>query len=417
MIDVFSDIVARNRRGEAVAIPSVCSAHEGVLEASLRLAERLDRRLVVEATSNQVNQFGGYTGLRPRDFVELVRRAARKTGTDFDRVALGGDHLGTQVWREERADVALAFAADMVADYVGAGFHKIHLDCSEGCKGEPAQLPDATTADRSAALARRCMEAGEESSLIFVVGTEVPPPGGARADESEDIPATTPQRALATLEAHREAFHQHGIEDEVARIAGLVVQPGVEFSPTQVHHLPLERDPGIIDVLDRWPGVCLEAHSTDYQHNEAFPRLAEIGFAFQKVGPALTFAWREAIYRLDLLRVVAGWGEPVVVPAMEALMLEDPRYWQAHYHGCDEDLRVQRHFGLADRIRYYWPNARAAAAVDAVLEDMRARRLPDMLVRQVFPQAIIEASEQIPLPVPDALVAASVEVALKPYFF
>ena len=222
MTNILRDIIQRNRAGHTVAIPSVCSSQPDVILASLLRAQTLDRHIVIEATSNQVNQDGGYTGMRPADFMAFVHRIARDAGVDRERIQFGGDHLGPQAWRSENPDVALAKAHALVAGYVQAGFTKIHLDCSEGCAGEPAQLDDAITSGRSADLARTCANLSDD--LMFVVGTEVPPPGGARTDESGDIAPTSPDAARATLAAHMDVFG-----DLASQIGGLVVQPGVEF--------------------------------------------------------------------------------------------------------------------------------------------------------------------------------------------
>lgn len=408
-------IIARNRAGEPVAIPSVCTAHPEALEASLTLAETLDQPIVVEATSNQVNQDGGYTGLRPAEFISFVKEIAAKSHVRHERILFGGDHLGPQAWHKLPAEQAMDKAHRMVADYAAAGFTKIHLDCSEGCQGEPAQLPDEITATRSAALAATALKhTPAPDQLLFVIGTEVPPPGGARTDDHGDITPTTPDSAKSTLAAHRAAFQAANIPLDL--IGGLVVQPGVEFSPMEVHHLPLSRDPGLLTALADWPNVCLEAHSTDYQHPDAYPRLAELGFAFQKVGPALTFAWREALYALDTIRAQNGWAKGRSLPdTMEEVMLQNPAYWQAHIHGSDQ--RLQRHFGLADRIRYYWPDARAQAAVDRLLTDLQDKRLPDPLLLAHFREGEIAIARSSPYPLPRALALARVQTALRPYFF
>ncbi|MBN8631407.1 MAG: class II D-tagatose-bisphosphate aldolase, non-catalytic subunit [Rhodobacterales bacterium] len=410
-------MIARNRAGEAVAIPSVCTAHPDALEASLTLAETLDQPIVVEATSNQVNQDGGYTGLRPADFIAFVECIASRARVDPTRILFGGDHLGPQAWRKLPASGAMEKAHRMVADYAAAGFTKIHLDCSEGCAGEPAQLPDAITASRSAALAATALEhASDPAKLIFVIGTEVPPPGGARTDDHGDIPPTTPDAAKATLAAHREAFSALNLP--LSQIGGLVVQPGVEFSPMEVHHLPLARDPHLLDALAGWPDLCLEAHSTDYQHTAAYPRLAELGFAFQKVGPALTFAWREALYALDAIRCQNGWASgPSLADRMEAVMLENPAYWQAHIHGHTADPRTERHFGLADRIRYYWPHPMAQEAVQRLMSDLADKRLPDPVLAAHFRADEIASARASHYALPRALALARVQTALRPYFF
>lgn len=408
-------IIAQNRAGEPIAIPSVCTAHPDALEASLTLAQALDQPIVVEATSNQVNQDGGYTGLKPADFISFVQDIAAKAHVTHERILFGGDHLGPQAWRKLPADQAMDKAHRMVADYAAAGFTKIHLDCSEGCAGEPAQLPDAITATRSAALAATALQhAPDPDHLLFVIGTEVPPPGGARTDDHGDIPPTTPTSAKATLAAHAEAFQAANIPLDL--IGGLVVQPGVEFSPMEIHHLPLARDPGLLTALTDWPQVCLEAHSTDYQHAQAYPRLAELGFAFQKVGPALTFAWREALYALDTIRAQNGWATgPSLPDSMEEVMLANPAHWQAHIHGPDP--RLQRHFGLADRIRYYWPDPKAQRAVDKLLTDLKDKHLPDPLLLAHFRPDEIAIARESRHSLPRALALARVQTALRPYFF
>ncbi len=404
MTNALRDIISRNRAGQTAAIPSVCSAQPDVLHASLVLAERLDREIVIEATSNQVNQDGGYTGMTPSAFIKFVNTTADSAGVDRSRIIFGGDHLGPQAWRAQDAETALAKADVMVRAYVSAGFGKIHLDCSEGCAGEPAQLGDEITAERSARLARMCNEAGDD--VLFVVGTEVPPPGGARVDETGDIPPTSPIAARDTLLAHDAAFG-----DMAGQIGGLVVQPGVEFSPTAVHALPLDRDPGLLDALHDHPHVCLEAHSTDYQDPAVFPRLADLGFAFQKVGPALTFAYRAALYALDRL----GSPQGALEAEMDAVMLANPKNWQGHYSGDDEALYQQRHFGLADRIRYYWPNERALAAVQT-LKTSIAAPIPDALLTQVFDTDVLDRAEALTGSQIDRLIHAQIECALAPYF-
>lgn len=419
MTQILRRIIAENRAGRCAAIPSVCSAHPAVIEASLRLAKSLDAPIVIEATSNQVNQDGGYTGMTAPDFISFVSGIAQSAGAAPQRIVFGGDHLGPQAWRAQPAAAAMEKARDLVASYAAAGFTKLHLDCSEGCAGEAAQLPDAQTAQRSADLAAVALRAAPNpNDLIFVIGTEVPPPGGARADEGGDIPATTPAAAQATLAAHKAAFDSAGIGAAWPQIGGLVVQPGVEFSPTHIHHLPMHRDPMVLSALQNDPHICLEAHSTDYQHPAAYPRLAQLGFAFQKVGPALTFAWREALYALDTIRAQHGRQRgPSLPDVMEALMLAEPKYWQGHYPSDAANLPSLLHFGLADRVRYFWPHPQADAAVAALFADLGGISLPDAVILQHFTQSELASARQSSQSLPCALALGRVQSALRPYFF
>lgn len=417
MTAILRDIARRNRAGEAVSIPSVCSAHPAVLRASLLLAERLDRPIVIEATSNQVNQFRGYTGQTPRDFADWVWSAADELGVARERIALGGDHLGPQAWRAEPADIAMEKAAEMVRAYVAAGFGKIHLDCSEPCGGDQPVMTDELAAARAASLAAACLEAAgpDADGLCFVIGTEVPPPGGAHSDDDVVHP-TPPGRAIATYAAHAEAFARAGLAEAWPLVSGLVVQPGVEFSPMAVHHLPDDAAPGLRAALEQMPGVTYEAHSTDYQHADAYPRLAALGFGFQKVGPALTFAYRRALYALDALAATL-LGRPLrLAPVMERLMRADDRYWRGHYAPGDQ-LSAALHFGLADRIRYYWPHPEAQAATQAVMDDIAALAPPDPALLQAFSPEVLALAGDIDRPLPEAIVFAEISTSLSPYFF
>ena len=63
--------------------------------------------LLIEATCNQVNQDGGYTGMTPADFRRFVEGIAARTGFPADRLMLGGDHLGPNPWKSLPADQAM----------------------------------------------------------------------------------------------------------------------------------------------------------------------------------------------------------------------------------------------------------------------------------------------------------------------
>ena len=149
-MSVLQEIVAANRAGERRGIGSVCSAHPLVLEVAVEAALADGRPLLVEATCNQVNQEGGYTGMQAADFRAFVTGLARTRGLPEGRLILGGDHLGPNPWRAEPADAALAKAELLVRSYAEAGFAKIHLDASMACAGDPDPLPPELIAARAA---------------------------------------------------------------------------------------------------------------------------------------------------------------------------------------------------------------------------------------------------------------------------
>lgn len=362
----------RYRRG----IPSICSAHPRVIASALRLGKGAP--VLVEATCNQVNQEGGYTGMTPADFRRFVEGIAAVEGFDTADLILGGDHLGPNPWKHLPADQAMEKACAMVAAYAAAGFTKIHLDCSMGCAGEPEALPDEVTAERAARLASVAEAHGKAA---YVIGTEVPIPGGA-LHHVDTLAVTDPQAAAQTVEVHRAAFARAGLSAAFDRVIGLVVQPGVEFGNSNVIPYAPEKARALSESLKALPGLVFEAHSTDYQSEEALRALVTDGFAILKVGPWLTFALREALYGLDLIAAELDGKPPAIQSAMEALMLADPRHWAKYYPGSPEEQRLMRHYSYSDRIRYYWTQAPAAKAAQAVLERLEDRAIPETLVSQ-----------------------------------
>jgi D-tagatose-1,6-bisphosphate aldolase subunit GatZ/KbaZ len=398
-------------------IPSVCSAHPLVIEAALRRALAAGVPALIEATCNQVNQEGGYTGMTPADFREFVESIANGIGFPLDHLILGGDHLGPNPWKSLPAEDAMRRAEAMVAAYVAAGFRKIHLDCSMGCAGEPAALDDDTTATRAVRLAAVAeQQAGElGTSLVYIIGTEVPPPGGA-THEIAELAVTAPEAVQNTLEVHRLAFAEAGIGGALTRVIGIVVQPGVEFGNANVVLYRPEKARALSAALGDMPGLVYEAHSTDYQPTEALRALVDDGFAILKVGPGLTFALREALYALDAIAAELDGKGAALEPAMETLMLAEPRHWASHYPGTHAEQRLQRHFSYSDRIRYYWPDARAAAAVDALMQRLAGRTISEPLISQYLARLYPKVVTGELAPTPRELCLAAIDAALDPYY-
>lgn len=384
------DVVARHKAGSAAGVYSVCSAHPHVLEATLRFAAETGDLALIEATSNQVNQDGGYTGLTPAQFRAWVDTLRNHAGLPRERLVLGGDHLGPNPWRALPAAEAMARATALVTDYVAAGFGKIHVDCTMACGGDPSALDDYTIAMRAARLCAASEAASQRRGgdpPVYVIGSEVPVPGGA-AEALASIAVTTPAAAGATLAAHRDAFRAAGIDAAWPRVVGLVVQPGVEFDHRQV----IDYRPGAAGALSRFieaePGLVYEAHSTDYQRGSLLRALVRDHFAILKVGPGLTFAVREALWALD---TIAREQDGATVGGLRATVLEvmraEPRHWQAYYHAAGADLALDLEYSLSDRIRYYWPHPRVQAALERLVGTLRARPPTLALLSQYLPRA------------------------------
>jgi len=419
---VLQDLIARHKQGTACGVTSICSAHPIVIEASLRHAQRAGLPFVLfEATCNQVNQDGGYTGMTPADFVAFVHGIAAKVGFDPARIVLGGDHLGPNPWTALDAEAAMAKAEVMVGAYVAAGFRKIHLDCSMACANDPEPLPEAEIVKRAVRLCLASEAAWQQAggeAPVYVIGTEVPVPGGA-TEAIEGLAVTTPDAALATIQAHKEAFLAAGLGAAWERVIASVVQPGVEFDHHQVVDYVPEKATALSKAIEAVPGMVFEAHSTDYQTRGALAALVRDHFAILKVGPGLTFALREALWALDAIErewIPAGQRAGLRETAIGRMRAE-PKYWQRYYHAQGQQLAIDLDYSLSDRIRYYWPDPAIEAAREKLFANLRAKPAPISLVSQYLPHALTQLREGLVGNDPHDLAVAHVISVLNDYHY
>lgn len=368
-------------------IPSICTAHPIVIKTAMRRYLGNDLPLLIEATCNQVNQDGGYTGMTPADFRLFVEKIAGEVGFPLERLILGGDHLGPNPWKSLPAAEAMAKAEVMIAGFAAAGFTKLHLDCSMGCAGEPVALDDAVIAARAARLAAvaeaNWPKGRDLPPPVYVIGTEVPIPGGAM-EEIETLELTDPVAAKTTFAVHKAAFAAQGQHAAFARVIALVVQPGVEFGNHNVIDYRSAAVAPLTAALADMQGCVYEAHSTDYQTRANLRALVQDGFSILKVGPGLTFVLREALYGLDAIacELFPQARAQTLRQSLEAVMQARPKDWSNYYHGSEAERALQRHFSYSDRIRYYWPDPAARAAVRALLALLGDISLPEPLIGQ-----------------------------------
>ena len=417
MSDALAPLVTSHRAGEPVGVTSVCSAHPLVLAATMQEAAEYEGPILVEATSNQVNQDGGYTGMRPPAFRELVHAAARDAGVAPDRLLLGGDHLGPNPWRARSADEAMAAATELVRDYVVAGFTKLHLDCSMACADDLEPPSDGVVSRRAARLARAAEDAApNREELSYVIGAEVPVPGGA-THAIRELRPTSPAGARATLAAHREAFAQEGLSEVWTRVRALVVQPGVEFDAWTVADYEPERTRELQRVLDDEPGIVFEAHSTDYQTPERLTELVRDHWAILKVGPGLTFALREALYALTDIEseLLPPQGQSGLREVLERQMLAHPEHWASYYASLEQSQRIARAYSYSDRVRYYWPDPEIDETVRRLLENLARVSIPLPMLAQRLPLEYARVRAGALPAEPRALVCDHIAAVLRQY--
>ena len=420
----FKKIIEQNRGGEPAGTYAVCSSHPWVVASAVRQAVRDNSLLHVESTSSQVNQFGGYSGQTPRQFAETVCQAARNGGLPAERILLGADHLGPYPWRGENSASAMEKGCQLAHQCVLAGYQKIHLDASMSCAGDPNPLDQGTVAERAALLCAAAEHATHQlptgsAAPVYVIGTEVPIPGG-EVGPGQPPAVTTADDAGSTLKAFANAFHQHGLSAAWERVIGLVVQPGVEFGDDVVWDYDAQKAQALSAALPSRPKLVYEAHSTDYQRPDALAQMVKDHFAILKVGPALTFAFREAVFALGAMESELLGSRPAtrlsrVREELEAAMLRKPIYWRPYYHGDAMELQIARAFSLSDRCRYYWQEASVQKELDQLLANLTACRIPFGLLSQYLPQECEAVRRGALKAEPSAMIHHHIRAVLETY--
>lgn len=412
---LLQTIANENRAGSGTGIYSCCSANEYVLRAAIRKAAEHDTPVLIEATANQVDQFGGYSGRTPEQFYAHVRQLAAESGLPEGRLILGGDHLGPLTFSDRPEREAMPLACDLVYAYAAAGFTKIHLDTSMRVADDDVtqRLPDEVIARRGAML---CKKAEEGYALrkqtvpnalppVYIIGSEVPVPGGEQEQTAGIVP-TDPEDLAHTYRAFEEAFAKEGLQDAFARVIGVVVQPGVEFGSEQVFVYDRENAGALTQAARTYPRIVLEGHSTDYQPRRALREMVQDGIAILKVGPALTFACREALFALETAEREMAARQPRLFAdglsayrdTLEAAMMRDDGYWKKYYPGDGAEQKYLRAFSLSDRARYYAAEKDVADAAEKLLDNLTEQLVPYAVLSQYLPLQAWRIREGILLP-------------------
>lgn len=419
----LKEVIRQNKKGKSIGVCSVCSSNELVIESAMEEALKYRSPLLIEATANQVNQYGGYTGMTPVIFREYVYDIAAGIGFPPDKVILGGDHLGPLTWKNEKADMALAKAATLVTDFVKAGFTKIHLDTSMklGDDGDGRLSPEVI-AEREAGLCAAAEKAFQEMKNctqrpVYVVGSEVPIPGGTQANEGLEV--TTVSDFTATVDLFKKYFLKNNLNKAWENVIAVVVQPGVEFGSNTVHDYNPSEAAGLKQALKQYPDIVFEGHSTDYQKGSALKQMVEDGIAILKVGPALTYALREGLMALEHIEKDLMFGRNMLsnfAGTLEDVMVSNPENWKSHYKGSQSQNRLARKYSYSDRCRYYLTDPKVKKSIGRLMDNLNSIEIPMPLVSQYFPKQYWKIRDGNMKVYPRKLVKGVIKETLDSYY-
>ncbi len=424
-------IVELQKQEKNVGIYSVCSANGYVIEAALKRGLSDGSCVLIESTANQCDQNGGYTGMRPMDFKNFVLGIADRVGFDRGRLFLGGDHLGPLTFAGKPEAEAMADAEELIRHYVGAGFTKIHIDTSmKVADDDPdARLSDEVIARRGARLAKvaeetyhKLLETDPDAiAPVYIVGSEVPIPGGAVGAVDQGVQVTRVEDFKNTVAAFESAFRKEGLDAAWENVIAVVVQPGVEEKDSGCTEYDREKAKDLMASIKDFPNLVFEGHSTDYQTKIKLRELVEDGVGILKVGPALTFAMREGMFALAHIEEELLYGTDIepsrFIETLDEAMLADGKHWRKHYQGTELELRMKRKYSFSDRCRYYMPTPAVEAAKDRLIGNLRRLGIPLNLLSQFMPIQYTKVREGILENDPVALVEDRITNTIDEYLY
>lgn len=381
------------------SILSICCANEFVIKTTMEYARQKGEYYFVEATVNQVNQYGGYTGMKPDDYVNMIKRIAREVDFPLERIIMAGDHLGPFIWQNLPEHEAMSRSERLVYQYVAAGFRKIHLDVSMRlADGNPDVPLDVETVARRTARLAKVAEAAYRDTRgdtawnyrpAYIIGSEVPVPGGTQTEEEMHV--TPPDELRKTLDCFKNVLLEENLSCVWNDVVGVVAQIGVEFSDATVHDYDHMAAIPLSNALKEYEGILFEAHSSDYQKLDQLRQMAQDGTGILKVGPELTFAFREALFALSFMERELMDSHPEIKPSrfietLETVMLESlPNYWEKYYHGNAAMQAFKRKYSFSDRSRYYLSANPVVSSYTHLLKNMNSINIPLTLISQYMP--------------------------------
>lgn len=417
----------RGKTGSPLGMYSACTANEYVIEAVMEENMKYNMPVLIEATANQCNQYGGYTGMTPNGFACFIKSIAKKIGLPQEKIILGGDHLGPLTWQNEPEKDAMKKSEELVKEYVLAGFTKIHIDTSMRLKDDSIheRLSEKIIADRAVRLIEVCEKAylkrreeyPKSPPLAYVIGSEVPIPGGAQETE-DSVAVTKPYQFESTYETFRLAFEKKGLSEAFERVIAVVVQPGVEFGDDFVVEYDRKKAKDLTEKLNEYPNLVFEGHSTDYQPPQKLREMTEDGVAILKVGPALTFYFKEAVFALaEIEKELELNDQSRFKEVLDETMVQHNENWIKHYHGTEKEISFKRKYSLSDRSRYYFPNSNVRDSLLTLLRNINKENLPISIISQYLPSVLMRLQkENIPLTA-ENMIKARIKDCIDTYMY
>ena len=145
--------------------------------------------------------------------------------------------------------------------------------------------------------------------------------------------------------------------------------------------------------------------------------MVEDGIVILKVGPALTYGLREALFSLSMMEqeLVPAKEQAHFMDVLEQVMLNNPGNWKKHYHGDEKQLKLARRYSFSDRARYYMGQPEVTAAIDKLFANLRTYEIPMNMLHQYMPLQYLKVRDGIIAKDPKALAIDGIVAFMQDY--
>ena len=350
------------------AIPSFCSSNSQVIEILFKFCKFHKVPLLVESTSNQVNQYGGYSNNTPKEFIKKIKKIAEKEKFNKKKLFFGGDHLGPLPWKLHKSREALRRSIRLIRSYINADYQKIHIDTSIKCLNDN-KINNKIVFERTALIFRK-LNLDKYKNLFFVFGTEVPLSGGN--DKSK-----IKQTSITQIKEEHKNF-KNLLKSETNSFA-LVIEPGMKFMHNNVTK-PIFKNFVIKKKFSKKNNFIFEAHSTDYQQINTLKKLVSNNFKFLKVGPELTYELTRSILFMEKLEKTLNYKSNFS-KVLYLEMKKNRKYWLSYFNNKKKTVFDKIVKSKFDRTRYYLERKKVLKAINILKNNINNLELNKILIK------------------------------------
>ena len=342
------------------ALPSFCTSNTDVIKSILFFCHIKKLPCLIECTSNQVNQYGGYTNKTPQNFMKEISNIRKEINFDKKKLFLGGDHLGPLPWKKQNKAAAIKKSISLINDFLKQNFCKIHIDTSIKCKNDKYINSDIIFYRTNQILNNESIKKKIRNKFL-VIGTEVPLSGSG---DSKKIIKTNIKQIKAEVLKFRKILKKLKLKNN---LFGLVIEPGMKYMHSSI------KKPNFTNFskkkhISKKNNFVYEAHSTDYQSKTILKQLVKNNFKFLKVGPELTYNYSRALFFMENVEIkFFKIKNSNFKKTIFSTMLKNKKYWDGYYEKKKFKLFLN---SKLDRMRYYFNTKSVANSIEVLKKNI-----------------------------------------------